>query len=381
MKAHVLSGLDRIHTVDDLLQDKRVGLMTTPTGIDHQLRSGIDLIHGQYRLTALFGVEHGIRGDIQAGEKVDTYVDPSTGVTVYSAFGDNDHFTDEMLDAFDVLVFDIQDVGVRFYTYLYSLSYAMEACARAGKPMVVLDRINPIGGVHHSGTVLDLSCRSFIGDYELPTQYGMTIGEYARYVKDYLHLDVALTVVPLSGWERGMYLDDTDLPWVAPSPNCPSLSAALCYVGTCVFEGSNLSEGRGTTLPFEVIGAPWVDSALLEKRMGQLHLPGVHFRRTSFCPTFSKHAGKLCHGVQMHVLDREQYDAFIDGLMLMDTIRELYPQEFAFVRWNENSRPSIDYLLGTSEYREGKRTAQELISHHRPLVEAFTQKAKPYLLY
>ncbi len=381
MKAHVLSGLDRIHTVDDLLKGRRIGLMTTPTGIDHRLRSGIDLLHEDYRLSALFGVEHGIRGDIQAGGKVDTYVDDATGVTVFSAFGENDHFNDPMLDAFDVLVFDIQDVGVRFYTYLYSLSYAMEACARAGKPVVVLDRINPIGGVRRAGTILDLSCRSFVGDYELPTQYGMTIGEYARYVRDYLHLDVDLTVVPLSGWERGMYLDDTDLPWVAPSPNCPSLSAALCYVGTCIFEGSNLSEGRGTTLPFEVIGAPWVDDAALEKRMGALGLPGVHFRRTSFCPTFSKHAGQLCHGVQMHVLDRERYDSFTDGLMLMETIRDMYPDRFAFVYWEEGGLPAIDRLLGTGEYREGKRTARELIAHYRPLVEAFGEKVKPYLLY
>jgi uncharacterized protein YbbC (DUF1343 family) len=363
MKAHVLSGLDRIHTVDDLLKGRRIGLMTTPTGIDHQLRSGIDLIHEDYRLSALFGVEHGIRGDIQAGGKVDTYVDDATGVTVFSAFGENDHFNDRMLDAFDVLVFDIQDVGVRFYTYLYSLSYAMEACARAGKPMVVLDRINPIGGVRRAGTILDLSCRSFVGDYELPTQYGLTIGEYARYVRDYLHLNVDLTVVPLSGWERGLYLDDTDLPWVAPSPNCPSLSAALCYVGTCIFEGSNLSEGRGTTLPFEVIGAPWIDGAALEKRMGALGLPGVHFRRTSFCPTFSKHAGQLCHGVQMHVVDRERYDSFTDGLMLMETIRDMYPDRFAFVYW-EGRRPARHRPpAGNGEYREGKRTAREMIAH------------------
>ncbi len=381
MRAHVLSGLDQISTLHELLAGRRVGLMTNPTGIDHQLRSGIDLMHEHYRLTALYGVEHGIRGDIQAGQAVHTYTDPATGVMVYSAYGENDHFTDEMLDAFDVLVFDIQDVGARFYTYLYSLAYAMQACARAGKPMVVLDRINPLGGLKRGGTILDLACRSFVGDYELPTQYGLTIGEYARYVRDYLHLSVALTVVPLAGWQRHMALDDTDLPWVAPSPNCATLSAALCYIGTCVFEGTNLSEGRGTTLPFEVVGAPWVDGAALEKRMAALGLEGVHFRRTSFCPTFSKHAGQLCHGVQMHVLDRQQYDAFTDGLLLMDTIREMYPRQFAFIHWDEGIMPGVDRLLGTADYRLGKVTALELIRTHRPRVEAFAQKTKPYLLY
>ncbi len=381
MKAHVLSGLDRIHTVDDLLMGKRVGLMTAPTGIDQRLKSGIDILSERYNLTALYGVEHGIRGDIQAGGKVETYRDPATGVMVYSAYGANDHFTDEMLDAFDVLVFDIQDVGARFYTYLYSLAYAMQACARVGKPMVVLDRLNPIGGVKRTGTIIDPSCRSFVGDYALPTQYGLTIGEYARYVWDYLRLNVPLTVVPLEGWRREMYLDDTDTPWVAPSPNCASLSAAQCYIGTCVFEGTNLSEGRGTTLPFEVVGAPWIDGAALEKRMAGLGLEGVHFRRTSFCPTFSKHAGQLCHGVQMHVLNRERYDPFVDGLLLMDTIRGMYPEQFAFIFWEEGILPGVDRILGTSDYREGRQTALQLIASHRPGVEAFGLKVKPYLLY
>lgn len=249
MKAHVLSGLDGISRFDDLLRGRRVGLMTNPTGIDHQLRSSIDILNERYRLSALFGCEHGVRGDAQAGDRVDTYTDAQTGVTVYSVYGKSDRMTREMLDAFDVLVFDIQDVGARFYTYLYSLSYAMEECAKAGKTVLVLDRINPIGGIRRGGTILDLRFRSFVGDYELPTQTGLTIGEYARYIRHYLKLDLDLHVAPLTGWSRGMYLDDTDLPWVAPSPNCQSLATALVYIGTCVFEGVNVSEGRGTTQP------------------------------------------------------------------------------------------------------------------------------------
>ena len=227
MKAHVLSGLDNVASVDALLRGRRIGMMTNPTGINHSLQSGIDILHAKYGLSALFACEHGVRGDAQAGDEVDTYVDPDTGVTVYSAYGKSQRLSEEMLDTFDVLVFDIQDVGVRFYTYLYSLSYAMEACARAGKQVVVLDRINPIGGIKRTGTILDLSFSSFVGDYELPTQTGLTIGEYARYIRDSLKLDLALPVVSLTGWQREMYLEATDLPWVAPSPHFQDHATAL----------------------------------------------------------------------------------------------------------------------------------------------------------
>ena len=381
MKHHVRSGVDRLDSVAGVVANQRVGLMTNPTGIDHNLNSTIDLVNERFRLTALFAVEHGIRGDAQAGAEIGTTVDEATGVTVYSAYGKNDHFSEEMLDAFDVLIFDIQDVGARFYTYLYSLSYAMEACARGGKRMIVLDRVNPLGGVKRSGTILDTRFSSFVGDYELPTQYALTIGEYAQYVKDYLHLDVDLTVVPLEGWRREMLLDDTDLPWVAPSPNCPDLAAALCYTGTCIFEGSNISEGRGTTLPFQVIGAPFLDGTALEKHMNALALPGLRFRRTSFCPTFSKHQGEMCHGVQMHITDRQACDAFAGGLMLMDAIRQMAPDRFAFIRWGEETAYSVDKLLGTDAYRTGRMSARELIEASREPVRAFGERVRQYQLY
>lgn len=377
----VLSGIDRIHLADAKLKGRRVGLMTNPTGIDHQLKSTIDIVHARYRLSALYAVEHGIRGNAQAGAKVDTVKDEQTGVTVYSAFGKDSHFSDEMLDAFDVLLFDIQDVGARFYTYLYSLSYAMEACARAGKTMVVLDRVNPVGGKKLTGTVLDPRFRSFVGDYELPTQYALTIGEYARYVKDYLHLDVDLTVVPLWGWKRDYLLDDTDLPWVAPSPNCQNLDAALCYTGTCIFEGSNISEGRGTTIPFQAVGAPFIDGTLLEKEMARLSLPGLHFRSASFCPTFSKHQGVMCHGVQMHITDRDVCDCALGGLLLMETIQRLYPDQFAFIKWEGSDIYSVDKLLGTDLFRTGKMGARELIEHYKAPLRQFEENTMRYRLY
>ena len=378
---HVLSGIDRLDLADSQLKGRRVGLMTNPTGIDHGLNSTIDLIHSRYRLSALYAVEHGIRGSAQAGDKVENARDEATGVTVFSAFGKNSHFNDEMLSAFDVLLFDIQDVGARFYTYLYSLSYAMEACARAGKSMVVLDRVNPVGGEKITGTVLDPRFSSFVGDYELPTQYALTIGEYAQYVKDYLRLDVDLTVVPLSGWTRDMLLDDTDLPWVAPSPNCQNLDAALCYTGTCVFEGSNISEGRGTTIPFQVVGAPFIDGAKLEKEMAALRLPGLHFRSASFCPTFSKHQGVMCHGVQMHITDRDACDCALGGLLLMETIWRMYPDDFRFIKWEGSDIYSLDKLLGTDLFRTGKATAKELIDRFAPARERFREHTMQYRLY
>ena len=381
MKAHVLSGLDGISRFDDLLQGKRVGLMTNPTGIDHQLRSSIDILNERYRLSALFGCEHGVRGDAQAGDRVDTYTDAQTGVTVYSVYGKSDRMTREMLDTFDVLVFDIQDVGARFYTYLYSLSYAMEECAKAGKTVLVLDRINPIGGIRRGGTILDLRFRSFVGDYELPTQTGLTIGEYARYIRHYLKLDLDLHVAPLTGWSRGMYLDDTDLPWVAPSPNCQSLATALVYIGTCVFEGVNVSEGRGTTQPFELIGSPWINAAALEKRMAALDMPGLHFRRASFKPTFSKYQNELCRGVQVHITDREKADVFLGGLKLLETIRDMYPEKLEYLSWGESRIHSLDKLLGTDAFRTGRLTADEVSQTYAPGVAAFSEAVKPFLLY
>ena len=382
MKHTVFSGLDRLHTVYDQIKGKRVGLMTNPTGIDRKLRSGIDILNGCCHLAALFSCEHGVRGDAQAGMDIDTYQDPETGVMVYSVYGKSQRLSREMLAAFDVLVFDMQDVGVRFYTYLYSLSYAMEACHEAGKPVIVLDRVNPIGGIRVEGTILNERFHSFVGEYALPSRTGLTIGEYALWVKSHLGLkELALTVVPLSGWKRSMYLDDTDLPWVAPSPNCPTLNAALAYVGTCLFEGTNLSEGRGTTLPFELIGAPFVDAGTLEKRMAAHALPGLHFRRTSFVPSFSKHEGVLCHGVQVHVLDRETAPVFTGSMLLLEEIRRLHPDCFA---WRENSREGsypIDKLLGTDAYRLGKLDAMSLKEYYAPQLEAFKKEKKAFEQY
>ncbi len=377
---HVLSGIDNIHSIDRLLQNKRIGIMTNPTGINKQGKSTVDVLNELYHVTALYAVEHGIRGDIQAGEKVDTYIDEETHLPVFSAYGKNKHFNEEMLDAFDVLVFDIQDVGARFYTYLYSLAYAMQACAQKGKSVVVLDRINPLGLDKLSGTVLQSAFSSFVGDYALPTQYALTIGEFALYVKDLLSLDIDLHVVKLEGINRHTTLVDTDLLWVSPSPNCPTYHSILCYIGTCLFEGTCISEGRGTTLPFEVVGAPFINGEILQKEMNALHLEGVFFRPVSFTPTFSKFQNQNCKGVQMHVTNKQTYNAFYAGLMLLDTIKRMYPADFSFISTRDD-RYFIDLLMGTNEYRLGNISPSALVQREQEKLQLFKQKTQKYHLY
>ncbi len=374
-------GIDNLHLVHDMLKGKRLGLMTNPTGVNAQLRSTIDILHEQYQLTALFACEHGVRGDIQAGAHIASMPDPETGVMVYSVYGKTHHLSEEMLDSFDVFVFDMQDVGARFYTYLYSLSFAMEDCAGAGKPVVVLDRPNPQGGLNVAGTLLDEKVKSFVGEYAMPTRYGLTIGEYARWVKDYLALDVQLHIAPMTGWTRDMTYEETGLAFVPPSPNCATLHAARIYIGTCIFEGTNISEGRGTVLPFEYIGAPYIDAAELERRMNALGIPGVRFRRAYFTPQFSKHAGQQCCGVQVHVTDEKRADTFAAGLYLLETIREMHGDQLVWTGIEDAEYKTIDKLLGTDAYRLGKLSAKGLVEENRPKIAAWQENSKKYWLY
>ena len=375
----ILSGIDSLDTITSRLAGRRVGLMTNPTGLNHSFASTIDLLNAHASLTALFSVEHGIRGDVQAGEAYAAGTDSQTGLPVYAVYGGTHRLTPEMLDTFDVLCFDIQDVGARFYTYLYALSFAMEECAAAGKELIVFDRLNPLGGDRIEGTVLDERFASYVGMYALPTRYGMTIGEYARWVRAYLHLDLELTVVPLKGWHRGDDPEDLDVPWVAPSPNCATFHAARAYIGTCIFEGTNLSEGRGTTMPFEYIGAPFLDPYALASAVNAQNLPGLCFRPVFFTPTFSKHAGEACRGVQLHITDRRAADVILGALTLLDEVRRRYPSELTFIRSGEGY--FIDKLLGTDTYRLGQHDARSLLSAHAEAREAFREARRPYLLY
>lgn len=381
IKSHVLSGIDRQELYHSSLNGKKIGLMTNQTGIDRSFRQSVDILHKNYNLTALLAVEHGVRGDVQAGEKVSNFLDPKTKVPVYSLYGNTRRPSEEIMRGLDVAVYDMQDVGARFYTYLYSLSYLMQACAEYDVPLVIFDRVNPLGGEKTEGILLDKEVRSFVGEHPMPTRYGLTVGEYSLYVRKILELDIDLTIIPLDGWRRNMYLDEIDLPWVAPSPNCPTLSAIECYIGTCIFEGTNVSEGRGTTLPFEIIGAPWIDSDELAKLMKKYKLPGVHFRPCSFVPTFSKHQGKICYGVQLHITNRNKANVFAAGIYLLDAIRSLYPDRFEFLKPESGEIYFFDKLLGSTKYRLGLLNADDIVQMQKQSAEQFEQITESIKLY
>lgn len=379
----VLCGLDRLNSARSMLANRRLGLITNHTGINRRLQSSIDILNEQYRLSALIAPEHGIRGSLQAGEEVDGALDPKVGVPLFSVYRkDGKHLTKQALDSFDTLVFDIQDVGLRFYTYLYSLGYALVSCAKAGKKVVILDRVNPLGGEMVQGIVLDPALASFVGDYALPTRYGLTIGEFALYVKDHLRLDLDLEVVKLSGWQRSLYLDDTDIPWPPPSPNCPHLTTALCYMGACILEGTNLSEGRGTALPFEVMGAPFIKGLELARRMQEADLPGLGFTPAYFTPAFSKHQGQLCQGIMMHIRDRRLANPLLAVLLMLEQVMRMYPGELEFLAPGATDpRYFFDKLLGTDAFRLSKLSARELIHAQQPGLDRFMQQSRAYHLY
>lgn len=377
MARRVVLGVETLARAQTLLRGRRVGLITGPTGVDGRLRATVDILAEIYDLRALFACEHGIRGAVQAGGHVESEVDAETGVPVFSLYGASRRMTQQMLDAFDVLVYDIQDVGARFYTYLYTLSYAMQDCARAGKTVVVLDRPNPLGGAME-GTLLDEAFHSFVGEYAMPTRYGLTVGEYARFVRAHLQLDLDLFVCPMEGYARNMLYSDTGLVFVPPSPNIPTLESALSYIGTCVFEGTNLSEGRGTATPFQWIGAPWLDTKELAAAMRALQLPGVLFRRAAFVPTFSKFAGQNVNALMLHVTDARVYQPFATGLYLLDQARR--QAGFAWLPPAEDGGWHIDHLLGTDAFRRGM-SARELIAAHAPRVKAFCEQAREWFLY
>ena len=379
-KQIVRSGADRRELLLPLFHGKRVGLITNPTGMTKEFVSTIDVLHQMGVLACLFSPEHGVRGEHQAGAKVSFYTDEKTGVPVHSTYGGSLHIPREVFEPLDLLVYDIQDVGARYYTYVYTLSCAMEDCAAAGKPLVILDRVNPVGG-GMEGTILERPFSSFVGRYPVPSRYGLTVGEFARYINATESIGCDLTVVPLEGWTRDTFYDETDLPWVAPSPNIPTVEAAFAYLCTCLFEGTNLSEGRGTTHPFEWIGAPWLKAAELAESFNAKNLPGVKLRECHFTPTFSKHKDTLCHGVQVHITNRRAFKPFETGLRLLWEIRQTH-EEFAFLPpWKEGSPAFVDLLLGTDALRREDFEPERFLKEQEDKVKAFENAVKPYLLY
>ena len=371
----------------DLVRGKRVGLVTNPTGVDRELGSVVDRLvrHPQVQLVALFGPEHGVRGEAQAGEHVGASRDRATGLPVHSLYGEHREPTPQMLEGVDVLVFDIQDVGARFYTYPYTLAGILRAARRAGIPVVVLDRPNPVGGLRVEGPVLEPEYASFVGMFPIPIRHGMTLGELARLFNDEFGIGAALHVVPVRGWSRAQAEPGQALAWVMPSPNMPTPDTALVYPGTALLEGSNLSEGRGTTRPFEIVGAPFVDADALAARMNALQLPGVHFRPVRFTPTFSKYSGERCGGVQLHVSDRDAFMPVRTGLALLKVLHDDYPHQFRFLEASAGEdTPFFDRLAGNAWIRQailaGESTEAIEARWQAPLRQ-FEQLRRHYLIY
>lgn len=370
----------------NIVGGRRVGVVTHPAAVTADLRDTLAALQGAgVTVSALFGPEHGLYGMVADGEEVAHGRDPRTGLPVYSLYGKTKEPTPEMLENVDCLIFDMQDVGVRFYTYLSTLVYVMQGAAKAGKAVIVLDRPNPVTGTRVEGPLLEPGFESFVGIIPIPLRHGLTLGELARWFNARMQTPADLTVIPMRGWQRGMWFDQTGLPWVLTSPAMGHLSTATVYPGMCLIEGTNYSEGRGTSLPFEVVGAPWVDGWQLAQHMNRLALPGVIFRPLAFIPTFSKHQGKQCSGVQLHVMDRELFQPLRTTLHLLAACRALNPDDFRFLSTSWEGRPAhFDLLLGNNWVRhalEQGTPPDEIVQRWAAVESGFLTESHPYLLY
>ncbi len=388
---HVELGLERLlEQGHPALRGARVGLICNQASVDHSYRHAADLIHEHpdIQLRALFGPQHGIRGDVQ-DNMIETghSIDRKTGLPVHSLYSETREPTDAMLQDIDVLLFDMQDVGCRIYTFVYTLANCMRAARRLGKKVVVCDRPNPINGVSMAGNILEPEYVSFVGQFPLPTRHGMTCGELGRMFNEHFQIGCDLEVIPMRGWKREYWHDDTDAPWVLPSPNMPTLDSATVFPGTVHFEGTQISEGRGTTRPFELIGAPYIDPDQYADKLNALGMPGVYFRSCVFQPTFQKHGGVSCGGVQIHVLDRNSFEPWLAGIAMAKLAHDMYPNDF---RWKVPpyeyvyDKNPFDVISGTAKIREAfeKGTELEAIREwvEKPLKE-FKELREAFLLY
>lgn len=375
------------------LRGRRVGLVSNPASVDHELRHIVDRVLADRALTvtALFGPQHGFRSDVQ-----DNMIETPHGaydggrsrpIPLYSLYSDTREPTAEMLRDVDVLVIDLQDIGTRIYTYMYTMANCLRAAKRHGTAVIVCDRPNPIGGVDVEGITLAPGNESFVGQFPIPTRHGLTMVELARLFNEHFGIGADLEVATMDGWRRQMFWDDTGLPWVMPSPNIPTLDSAIAFPGTVHLEGTNASEGRGTTRPFEIVGAPWVRPEPFCAALNARQLPGVVFRPVVFEPTFQKHARVACGGCQVHVLDRQQFKPVLTGMALIDAIRAADPAAF---QWKqppyeyEHDKIPIDVIAGSPSFREaidaGER-AEAIAARWAATVDAFRAFSRSVHLY
>ncbi len=384
-------GLERLLDGPDrkLIAGQRIGLVCNPASVDSRLVHALDrLASGDWTLTALFGPQHGFRSDLQENMIESPHAeDAKRRVPVHSLYSETREPTAAMLADVDVLVVDLQDVGTRIYTYIYTMANCLRAARAHGVRVVVCDRPNPINGDDIEGLTLDPAYASFVGQFPIPMRHGLTIGEAARLFNDHFGVNAAVDVVPMDGWKRSMYFDDTGLPWVLPSPNIPTLDTAIVYPGGVLFEGTLLSEGRGTTRPFEIIGAPWIDGERFADAMNRRTLPGVYFRPVFFEPTFHKHAQQPSGGCQVHVTDRSTYRSMRVAVEMLAEFRAEAPDQ---VLWRdppyeyETVKPPIDILYGSDRLRRGidaGESAASITAEWPRDEEAFRELRQKYLLY
>jgi uncharacterized protein YbbC (DUF1343 family) len=372
------------------LRGKRVGILCNHASVDRGLAHIVDELSAAdgVTLAAIFGPQHGFRSDVQ-DNMIETphRDDPHRRVPIYSLYSETREPTAEMLRGLDVLVIDLQDIGARIYTYIYTVANCLRACGRHGVPVIVCDRPNPIGGVEVEGASLRTGFESFVGQFPIPMRHGLTMGEIARLFNDRFRLGAELSVTPMEGWRRTMYADETGLPWVMPSPNIPTLDSAIVYPGTVLFEGTMLSEGRGTTRPFELVGAPGIEAERFARDMNRLGLPGVCFRPAVFEPTFQKHAKHACGGCQIHVTDRTAFRPVKTGVALIEMFRRAAPERFA---WRqppyeyEHDKMPFDILAGSDRLRqqiEAGEDAEAIARSWREDEEEFRGIREKYLMY
>lgn len=386
----VKSGIDIFEkALDKKFHGLKAGVLIHPASVNRKLiyTKEVLLNTKKIKISAFFGPQHGIFGNTQDNMiEWEGFIDKSTGLPVYSLYGKTRKPTSEMLKDIDILIIDLQDVGARYYTFIWTMALCMEACE--GKiPLIVLDRVNPIGGIITEGPLLKKNFTSFVGLHPLPVRHGMTIGEIALYFKDNFYPKVDLTVIYLKNWKRKLWFNETGLHWVMPSPNMPTLDTATVYPGMCLLEGTILSEGRGTTRPFEIFGAPFIDPAKLVKRLNEFKLKGVFFRPLYFTPTFNKFSGQLCGGVQIHVIDREKFKAFKTAVAILLTIKEIYPQ---INIWREPpyeyefEKLPFDILSGSDRLKkdieEGK-SLKDMEYWWNDELESFRKIREKYLIY
>lgn len=373
-----------------LLKNQRVGLICNQASVNHKFQHAADLFfeHSETNLTTLFGPQHGIRGDVQDNMIETSHAtDKKTGLPVFSLYSETREPTEEMLRNIDVLVFDLQDVGCRVYTFIYTMANAMRVCAELGKKFIVLDRPNPIGGLTVEGNVLELGHESFVGQYPIPMRHGLTVGEIAKLFNEEFSIKCDLEIITMDNWAREDFYDETDAPWVMPSPNMPTVETSVVFPATVYFEGTQVSEGRGTTRPFEIIGASYIDSDEFAEALNSLKLSGVIFRPINFLPTFQKEAGKFCGGVFLHVSDRIEFKPVFTGLAMIKTLFDLYPKHF---KWKNPpyeyvfDRNPFDVIAGTTKIRElfeQKGSFEDLKNFCNCGVKEFLEIRDNYLIY